>query len=184
MFELLSLAGRYEASVLVRPVDRASDLAGWRQATYPVRHLLVHHQELSLLPHRRQGLAKLHSSQPQFKQVGSTFFKSPFADVTAPQVFRQGSSIPRGAWQGLLLEDRPSQRGEACRAGVPSTKTTRSALLPHALPRHQQERAKLAQPCQCVRFDDPREFVKRRQPCTSRGLPHPGATGPGSAGES
>lgn len=46
-----------EAALLVRAAHRAGHLVGTGQAADAERHLLLHHQELPLLPHCRQGVA-------------------------------------------------------------------------------------------------------------------------------
>lgn len=50
-------SGRVQAALLLRAADRPGHLVRPGQAADAQRHLRPHHQTLSLLPHRRQGLA-------------------------------------------------------------------------------------------------------------------------------
>ncbi|CAG02231.1 unnamed protein product, partial [Tetraodon nigroviridis] len=122
--------GRLQAAVLVRSADRPGHRPGNRQAADAQRHLQPHHQELPLLPHRRQGLAELHPPQP-----------------VAEPLLHQGGAFAGGAGQRLLLEDRPGVRGQAHRAGLQEAAAAGRPLLPDP-PRTPvlQERPGLPQP--------------------------------------
>lgn len=63
-------AGRVQAALLLRAADRPGHLVRSGQAADAQRHLRPHHQTLSLLPHRRQGLAgRSCPSEPEWPSV-------------------------------------------------------------------------------------------------------------------
>lgn len=55
------------------------------------------------------------------------------AQPVVEPVLYKSAEISGGAGQGFVLADRPAERGQADRAGVPAEAAARRALLPRAL---------------------------------------------------